>query len=270
MTKRTSRRRRSKKGFRLSSVQVGWTLGLLCVGTAALTLVGLFARGGGTLIQWWLDWLRRAVGWGVYVAPLGLLLVGVWGISLGIGRPLPILWPRILGLLVFWLSALALSHLFVEAPELAAADGRGGGYLGYWQSQGLSLGLGWLGAMVILLMLIGLALVLVFQVSLDEVIRDLLGLIYRFRDWVRDRCAFWRAGGRDPGQSSGAQGFSALYAPNASQGASGTHEGGGSIEPDVTTPKAPLILGWGAGRLPGADSRWSRAGYLPSLADASH
>ena len=192
MTKRTSRRRRSKKQLRLSSVQVGWTIGLLCLGVGALTLVGLFARGGGTLTQWWLDWLRRAMGWGAYVAPLGLMLVGVWGISLGIGRPLPILWPRILGLLVLWLSGLALSHLFVDAPELAAATGRGGGYLGYWQSHGLSVGLGWLGAMVILLMLIGLALVLVFQVSLDEVIRDLLGLIYRFRDWVRDRRAFWR------------------------------------------------------------------------------
>jgi S-DNA-T family DNA segregation ATPase FtsK/SpoIIIE len=191
MTKRSSKRRVTRPTGRLTTQQIGWASGLLAIGVAALTLVGLVTPDGGTVTHWWLGALRSLMGWGVWLTPLALGLLGAWGISLGLQRPLAVRWPRLLGLAALWLSALGLSHLFSSEPSRAISTGLGSGYLGYWASRGLTVALGWLGSAVVLVMLIGLSLVLVLQVSLDELVRELLSVCYRILDWWRDRWAYW-------------------------------------------------------------------------------
>ena len=198
MTKRSSSRNSTKRrakspSFRLKRSHLLWTLGLLCLAIAVLTGMGLFTEDRGTLIVWWLSLLGRAFGWGAYIMPLGLALLGAWTISHAVGRPLSIGWLRTVGLLVLTFSVLALSHLFAKQPLEAAAAGQGGGYIGHWISHGLSQALGWLGTAIVLVLLCLLALLFVFHVSLDEVMRDLVTVLYRLRDWLQDRIVAGRA-----------------------------------------------------------------------------
>jgi len=199
MTKKSSsssKRRRSASSRPsappLQPTHILWALGLLCLAIAILTGVGLFTEDRGVVVVWWLTLLQRGFGWGAYLFPLWLALLGAWIISQAVSRPLRVGWLRTVSLLVLTFCVLALSHLFSDEPLEAAAAGAGGGYAGYWISHALSQALGWLGCAVVLVMLCLLALLFVFNVSLDEVVRDLVALLGRLRTWLQDRIAAGR------------------------------------------------------------------------------
>ena len=77
--------------------------------------------------------LNRSFGWGIYVLPIGLIVMGLWLIFRRIEKLPPLTLERGTGIIVFFLWLLAAMHAFVAAPEMAeqaAMDGAGGGYLG--------------------------------------------------------------------------------------------------------------------------------------------
>jgi len=204
MTKKSSRRSSKRRSASakpavpaLQPTHILWALGLLCLAIAVLTGVGLFTEDRGVVVVWWLTLLQRGFGWGAYLFPLWLALLGAWIISHAVSRPLRIGWLRTVSLLILTFCVLALSHLFSHEPLEAAAAGTGGGYAGYWISHALSQALGWLGCAVVLVMLCLLALLFVFNVSLDEVVRDLVALLGRMRTWIQDRIAAGRARRQD-------------------------------------------------------------------------
>src|SRR3990172_7242740 len=77
--------------------------------------------------------LGRLLGWGIYILPVGLVLMGSWLILRRIEK-LPRLSPeRAIGIILFFLWLLAAMHSIIAAPEVArqaALDGAGGGYIG--------------------------------------------------------------------------------------------------------------------------------------------
>jgi len=152
---------------------------------ALLTLLGLASHDHGSLTLLWMGFLRRAVGWGVYVIPVVLGFLGVWIIMLGTSRPLHIAWTRIVGTLLLLFAGLSFASHLLEQPEQGMAVGQGGGYVGYWLSHGLSAALGWGGATVALLGVLGVGLSLAFNVSLAEVVADFLELLRQAADWIR-------------------------------------------------------------------------------------
>ena len=171
----------------LHGEQIGWVVGLLLLGIALITFLSLLSREHGAITGVWLGILRRAFGWGAYVIPLGLALLGAWTISLGTKSPLLLPRSRLLGLLCVFLGGLALSHHFQDAPLEAILTGRGGGQLGYWVSRGLTSALGWLGATVMLVTLVAMGVTLAIDVPLDEVMADLVARLRAMAAWVGAR-----------------------------------------------------------------------------------
>mgnify|MGYP003681890306 CR=1 FL=1 len=169
----------------MTNAQRSWIAGLFLLAIAALTVLALLSHDHGSLTILWLGFLRHAVGWGVYIIPLLLGLMGVWVITLGTAHPWRIAWTRSVGVLLLLLTGLSLtSHMLGQSEEAIAVE-QGGGYVGYWLNQALSTALGWGGATVALLSILGVGLTLAFDVSLAEVVADFITLVRRGVDWIR-------------------------------------------------------------------------------------
>ncbi len=107
-------------------------LGVLLLSLAIVTLIGLPQEESGFLIDWWSGLLQRLLGWGSYVVTL---LLAALGVMILIGK-MPVRdqvpWRIVIGVEIIFLALLSLTHILVGGPDLwqAAADGRGGGYVG--------------------------------------------------------------------------------------------------------------------------------------------
>ena len=192
-SKSSTRSRGQKKapGLQLTDAQRNWIMGLFLLAVSLLTFLSLLPQNRGSLTDWWLRVLRYLFGWGIYVVPVGLAALGLWVITTDTEHPLAPSWSRTLGLLSLFISGLSLSHHFVEQPQQALAEGYGGGYIGYWLSRLLSGALGWAGATVVFVTLIGVGLVLALDVSLSEVIADFVETIGRIVAWLGERRPRW-------------------------------------------------------------------------------
>src|SRR5258706_4885282 len=98
-----------------------------------LTILILFSAQRSALTGSMLRVFSQIFGWGIYILPAGLILMGLWLILRRIEKLPPLHLERATGivLLFFWL--LAVMHALIAAPELAdqaALDGAGGGYFG--------------------------------------------------------------------------------------------------------------------------------------------
>ncbi|HRF47797.1 MAG TPA: DNA translocase FtsK, partial [Anaerolineales bacterium] len=98
---------------------------------AALTLFALTGLSSGTLLEPWSGILRQWFGWGALLVPISLGLVGGGILLHNLGRLAPVRWGR-----VIWgeLAAFLLLALFNYAnggSVLLAAEGQGGGVVGW-------------------------------------------------------------------------------------------------------------------------------------------
>jgi len=190
-TRRTSssRSRRRSSRLRWTRAHWSWACGIILFGLALLTLLGLLSPNNGALLHRWLALLQGAVGWGVYLAPLGFGILGVWAITLAGKRALATPWRRLAGAVLLLLSALALTH-HIGGP--AAIGGHSGGAIGRLLSEAASRWLGWGAGAVVLVTLAGIALILALDVSWAQVIADTGGLIVTAAAWMRARWRAWR------------------------------------------------------------------------------
>lgn len=145
-------------------------LGIVLVALAGITLLSFLSATRGSLTEGWLVFLSRVFGLGVYLAPFGMGLAGLWLILRNFERRPIIGGERVVGAVLLYLTALALLHLlsFPDDPELLADAGGGGGYLGYYLSQGLLRGVGSWGMAVALLAALLIATVLLSGLSVAE------------------------------------------------------------------------------------------------------
>ena len=199
MTKRAPARRRSTSrktnpsAPMLTPSQRRWALGIFALALALLTLLGLISPVRGTLTDWWVGLVRRAFGWGSYLVPPGLAVLGVWIIKRDSEHPLVIPALRLLGVILLLVAGLALTHHLIDDPVAARAAGKGGGALGYALSTWLARLMGWTSASIIWVVLIGIGLILTLDVSLAEVFSDLARLWHNIRDRLRLRKAARRS-----------------------------------------------------------------------------
>lgn len=139
----------------------------IVVGVFAFLSLPPFGRGGGIS-----DLLRRAFGWGAYLASGGLIAGGFllflrrrewWGEQK----------ERLWGVAILFLAFLGLVHLLSPAldPLALAEEGGGGGYLGWAISRAFPRALGRLGSGLALLIVGGVGLFLIAQVSAFEMRR---------------------------------------------------------------------------------------------------
>ena len=170
MAKRSTRKK-SSGGLDLSGSLRPEIAGILLLLVALLTLLSLIPVERGVLMQRWIDLLRLVVGWGVWLMPICFVGLGLWLIFRGLGRELGVERERPVGAIFLFLLVLALAHLIASGddPQALAAQGDGGGYLGYAASNLLVSALGTPAAVLVLVTLSIISLMMVFGVWLDDV-----------------------------------------------------------------------------------------------------
>jgi S-DNA-T family DNA segregation ATPase FtsK/SpoIIIE len=179
MAKRSSRKKGG--GLDLGASLHPEILGILLLLLGLLTLLSLVPVERGALMEGWIALLQSAVGWGVWLVPIGFGGVGLWLIFVGLGRQPEIEREKPWGALLLFLLGLALVHLIAAGnePRTLAAEGEGGGYLGYWLSQLLVTGLGTPAAVLVLVTLSMVSLMMLLGLSLGEMWAILRGSVRR-------------------------------------------------------------------------------------------
>ena len=187
MAKRSRAKKPSGGGFDLGSIFRPQIIGILFVVVGIVTLLSLIPGERGRMMGPWITLLQQAVGWGLWLMPLVFCGLGVWLIRLGLGRNSAADWEQLVGALILFVFGLALLHLLTggDEPRALAAEGGGGGYLGYAISRFLISGFGALAAGIILVALLVVGLIVILPMSLSEMWQALAGLVQRFRDRPR-------------------------------------------------------------------------------------
>jgi S-DNA-T family DNA segregation ATPase FtsK/SpoIIIE len=167
-----------------------------------LTLLSLVPIERGRLMDGWISLLESAVGWGVWLMPIGLAAVGLWLIFKGLDREITVDAERPLGAVLIFFLGLALVHLIAggEDPQALAEAGEGGGYVGYGLGQLLVSAVGTPGAVLVLVTLCIIGLIMLFGLSLGDiwlVLRDSVQEV-----WRPDRRPEIRIRGRKPAKPS--------------------------------------------------------------------
>ncbi len=154
-------------------------LGILLLLLGLLTLLSLVPVERGAVMEGWITLLQRAVGWGVWLLPIGFGGVGLWLIFVGLGRELAIEREKPLGAVLLFVLALGLVHLIAggESPRALAAEGLGGGYVGYWLSALLDSALGTPATVLVLVTLSMVSLMMMLGASLPEMWDALRGAV---------------------------------------------------------------------------------------------
>ncbi len=145
--------------------------GLLVLALAAITILGLFSITSGLLSNLWIRLLRRIFGLGAYVVAVSLVVAGISLLLSNLGQELRPGWKVIIGLEIIFVAGLALIHLpsFSQDPLGLARNGEGGGFVGWAVSHLLIDALGWPIALLILLAILGLGIVLTFDLSRNSI-----------------------------------------------------------------------------------------------------
>lgn len=148
-------------------------LGIILVIAGILILISMLSSSPSALEGGVLDLLGQLIGWGIYFLPAGLILFGLWLILRKIERIPPPSIERAVGTLLLFLWVLTLMHSIVAAPEMAnvaARDGAGGGYVGALFERLLWFGLGPAGLIVALLAWLLLALTMILDMRLEQML----------------------------------------------------------------------------------------------------
>jgi len=149
-----------------------------------LILLVLFSAERSTLTALPLSILTRLFGWGIYILPIGLILMGLWLILRRIEKLPPLSLERAVGIVVLFFWLLAFFHAIyvpVEFADQAVSDGVGGGYFGSLFEKMLFNGLGVGGAVIALLAWLLIAVTMTFDISIEDLFRWVNPLVVKIR-----------------------------------------------------------------------------------------
>lgn len=163
-------------------------LGIGMTGAGLLTLFGLLATDSGKLLGAWIRFLGQSVGWGLYILPVGLIIVGAWLIARKFERIPQLTFERALGLGLLLFQLLTTFHFLLFSPtrETAyalASEGYGGGYIGAWLHEFLRRGLGTGGEAIVLLAWLLIAVTLTLDTSILDLFRWVRPLVLKIQDY---------------------------------------------------------------------------------------
>ncbi len=149
-------------------------IGVIMVFVGLLTLLGLFSANRSGLTGSWARLLALGFGWGVYLLPAGLIILGAWLVARNVERLPELNIERIVGILLLFSGLLVAFHSLTGSTDSAmdrAAQGGGGGYLGALLQRLLVPNIGGLGTAVLVFgwLLVGLAMTL--DLSMQEMFR---------------------------------------------------------------------------------------------------
>jgi S-DNA-T family DNA segregation ATPase FtsK/SpoIIIE len=161
-------------------------LGVVFALIGIFTLLITFSGTPGSFGAAWLRLLSGTLGWGFYLFPVILIVLGAWLVLRRFERIPPMRMRRLVGAALLFANLLLLLHMFAlpagldEINELAAA-GQGGGRIGanlmLWLQNGLGTAGMWVGALTWLL----LGVLLTFEISAQKLVSWLPKLTLRRR-----------------------------------------------------------------------------------------
>ncbi len=168
-------------------------VGIFLLFGGLLTLLSLISANNNWITAGWLKFLGRAFGWGAYLFPAGLLMVGLWLVLRSFQHVPRIAVERVVGVLLLFLNILGWMHFFAfpTDPQALAASSGGGGYTGSFIYTLLKVSLGMAGMVITLLAWLLISLVLLLDVSVIELFGWLPPMAERvqdgFQDWLDER-----------------------------------------------------------------------------------
>jgi S-DNA-T family DNA segregation ATPase FtsK/SpoIIIE len=159
---------------------VGVVLALL----GLLTFLSLISAERSVLTGGLIRYIGQIFGWGAYILPAGLIVIGVWLVLRNLESIPTISIERVIGILLLFFWLLTTMHAMIATPDLAeqaALDGVGGGYIGSQFEKLLWLGLGSGGAVVAMIAWLLIGLTMTLDISVHEMFQWVGPLASRFR-----------------------------------------------------------------------------------------
>jgi DNA segregation ATPase FtsK/SpoIIIE, S-DNA-T family len=163
-------------------------IGILMLFIGLLTLLSLISASHNLATASWLNFLGRAFGWGAYLFPAGLIIIGLWLVLRSFKHVPHVAIERLIGVVLLYINILGWMHFFSfpkDAYALAASNA-GGGYTGAFIFNLLYTTLGWAGMAISMFAWLIIALILVLDVSVVELFRWVPPLVIRIQDGVQD------------------------------------------------------------------------------------
>jgi len=158
-------------------------VGVIMAVVGLLMALVLFSAQRSEPTDWVISPLIYTFGWGIYILPVGLILMGLWLIFRRIEKIPPLSLERATGIGLFFLWLLALMHSIVPGAMAAQAvlEGVGGGYVGNLFARILFDGLGTAGAIVALLAWLLITVTMIFDISIEDLFRWVNPLVAKAR-----------------------------------------------------------------------------------------
>jgi S-DNA-T family DNA segregation ATPase FtsK/SpoIIIE len=162
---------------------------VMAVGGLIMMLV-LFSPRHSRLAEYVIIPLGQTFGWGIYILPVGLIVMGLWLIFRRIEKLPPLSIERATGIFLFFLWLLVILHsvalmmLPVTEPEEVVLASQGGGRLGDFFARILFNGFGVGGAIVALLAGLLICITMILDISVAHLFRWVNPLVAWVRTWL--------------------------------------------------------------------------------------
>ena len=138
-----------------------------------LSLLGFFGGSGSPITGGINQFLGWVAGFGAILFPLLLIFLGLWFLVRNEQRFPMLSAERMLGVVLLYLNILSWLHWFDGGGWALAKAGQGGGYLGAFFERLLVVALGEVGAAVVLVAWLLLALAFTFDLSIPDLFRKM-------------------------------------------------------------------------------------------------
>lgn len=190
---------RQPAGFSLTPAQQEQIAAVTLILIGILTLLGAFNLSGGNILDGWTRILSVLFGWGRLLAPFFFGGLGAWLMLDSLDMRPDIGWERPLGIIISFivveafLQIVAVDFMNVARTSLLTAQsGQGGGLVGHALYDVLVGGLGLAGAILVMFVLLAIALILLFNISVPQLIRAFATTMQHAQENVADRASDWQ------------------------------------------------------------------------------
>ena len=152
-------------------------LGVAIALVGLLTLFSLFTNTPDGLSGSWVGTLRSVFGWGRFILPVGLMVLGIWLVARNVDKLPQLSMERITGFVLLFFNLLVIFQ-----GLSGAKTGSGGGYIGKSLLKFLQDPLGGPGAFIIIIAWLLIALTMSLDISIQELFQWAGPLVARLRD----------------------------------------------------------------------------------------
>jgi len=149
-------------------------LGVVLAIVGLLTMLSLFSANKSSVTGGLIWLLRLAFGWGVYILPVGLLVLGTWLVARNVERLPELNIERIIGMLLLFTGLLVAFHGIngsMASANQRAVAGQGGGYVGAAFQQGLVGAIGAAGTVIVVIAWLVIAMAMTLDLSVHEMFK---------------------------------------------------------------------------------------------------